>query len=465
MQRFSPAIKAFERLQASDGLLITADHWQRTQDYHRQRQNVYYQSLYQAGIVRGLGVTVTAAPADIEARYRNGRWITIQPGIAIDAQGNPIVVTEPFVFQVQSLLAEGGLKTVYIVLNYVDPDELRCPPGQDWVQETFRVVEKTTLDVLDIELCRIHLSAGAETLTIAKNVFFPEPNSLDLNHRCSICSRAEGEVSVAQLINPAAPNAEASKGLTHLLKAVNVLYPALRGEPPIAAVPLDTPGGSGLGDRDLLYLPYALLSHLSVTVQSMLKDFVRAGGTVLIALDEEDARQEELASIRRELLEALTDTENDPSLAVATGSVRAEIAAIEAEMAQFVEALRQSMLPLAKQLALSLPGDGAISIDHPLRTTPFLFGGWPVVAGHPIQLFCWGSILLLVGPLPQIWGPDSTRVRSRETIRTAHEMGINLLHYAWRRRQLIQLQTGSPPPIPPPISVRQQDALTGQVTS
>ncbi|NER79802.1 MAG: hypothetical protein F6K42_09520, partial [Leptolyngbya sp. SIO1D8] len=190
MQRFSPAIKAFERLQASDGLLITADHWQRTQDYHRQRQNIYYQSLYQAGIVSGLGVTVTAAPIDVEAKYRNDRWITIQPGIAIDAQGNPIVVTQPFVFQIQSLFTEGPLKTVYIVLNYVDPDELRRPPGQDWVQETFRIVEKITLDVLDVELCRIHLSPGAEPLTIAENVFSPEPNSLDFNYRDSIRSRA-----------------------------------------------------------------------------------------------------------------------------------------------------------------------------------------------------------------------------------------------------------------------------------
>ena len=461
MQRFSPAIKAFERLQASDGLLITADHWQRTQNYHRQRQNVYYQSLYQAGIVSGLGVTVTAAPVEIEARYRNGRWITIQPGMAIDAQGNPIVVTEPCVFQVQSLFTEGSPKTVYIVLNYVDPDELRCPPGQDWVQETFRIVEKITLDVLDVELCRIHLNPGAEALTIATNVFAPEPNSLDLTYRHSIRRRAEGGVSIAQLVDPVAANAGASQGLTHLLKAVNVLYPALVGETPILDVPLDIVAEPRLGDRDLLYLPYTLLPRLSVTVQSTLQDFVRAGGTVLIAMDEGDSRQRELAQIRRELLEAITATPNDPNVAPIVGSAQAEIAAIDAEMTQFVATIRQSIRPLMDQLNLSLPGDGAIASDHPLRTTPFLFGSWPLVEGHPIDLFCWGSILLMVGPLPPIWGPDPTGMRSRETIRTAHEMGINLLHYAWRRQQLLQLQRGDTQT----ISVPQQDALTGQVTS
>ncbi|NER85292.1 MAG: hypothetical protein F6K42_38505, partial [Leptolyngbya sp. SIO1D8] len=307
----------------------------------------------------------------------------------------------------------------------------------------------------------IHLSPGAEPLTIAENVFSPEPNSLDFNYRDSIRSRADGMVSIAQLVDPTLPTSTASQGLTHLLKAVNVLYPALLGETPMLEIPLDTLTEPGLGDRDLLYLPYPLLPHLSTAVQSMLQVFLSAGGTILIAMDEENSRQGELAQIRRELLEAISDTENDPSVASVIESAQTEIAKIDTEMAQFIDSIRQSILPLVDQLNLSLSGDGAIPSDHPLRTAPFLFGGWPMVEGRPIDLFCWDSILLMMGPLPQIWGPDPTGMRSRETIRTAHEMGINLLHYAWRRRQLVQLQRGDNPT----LSIPQQDSLTGQVTS
>jgi hypothetical protein len=105
-----------------------------------------------------LGVTVIPAPMEVEARYRNERWIQVQPGVAIDAQGNPIIVPEAVTFQVQSTGTGAAGKVVYIVLNYVDPDELRYPSTQHWVKETYRILEKTSLDAVDVELCRIQLA-------------------------------------------------------------------------------------------------------------------------------------------------------------------------------------------------------------------------------------------------------------------------------------------------------------------
>ncbi|MEL6325830.1 MAG: hypothetical protein AAFQ61_02865 [Cyanobacteria bacterium J06626_23] len=461
MQRFSPAIRSFERLQASDGLLITADHWQRTQTYHRQRQNFYYQSLHQAGIVSGLGVTLAKAPADIDARFRDGRWIQVQPGIAIDAQGNPIVVTEPYRFQVQSRCMAGDRKTVYIVLNYVDPDELRHPAGRDWVKEMFRIVEKTTLDVLDVELCRIHLTPGEQKLLMAADVFAPSPNSLDLTYRQTSRSAPEGIVSIAHLVDASASLSAARGGLTYLLQAVNALYPSLLGEPTILNVPLDALTGQRLLQRDLLYVSDDHLPHLSPALQSGLRNYLKAGGVLLVAVDGENSRQAELGKIRQELLTALAEAENDPSVATVRGSVRTEIAAIETEMNQFVEKSRLSIATLSHQLGIYLHGSGDVSFDHPLRTTPFLFSRWPNIGTQPLHLFCWGGIVLMVGDLAQVWGPDKDGTRSRETIRTAHELGINLLHYAWRRRQLVQLQQGSSTE----ITASSTDSLTDQATS
>ena len=188
---------------------------------------------------------------------------------------------------------------------------------------------------------------------------------------------------------------------------------------------------------------------------------MKAGGVLLIAVDGENPRQAELARIRRELLDALAGAEHDPSVASVKGSVQGEIAAIETEMTQFVQTIRESIITLANQSDIPLQGFGDIAFDHPLRTTPFLFSAWPVVGLQPIQLFCWEGIMLMVGHLVQLWGPDEAGTRSRETIRTAHEMGINLLYYAWRRRQLMQLQQGDKQA----ASISPPDSLIGQVTS
>ncbi|MEM8715156.1 MAG: hypothetical protein AAGE92_05170, partial [Cyanobacteria bacterium P01_G01_bin.4] len=61
----TPTPQIFERLRVTDGLLIDRERWQLAHNYHRQRQNLHYQSLQQPGIVCGLGVASIAAPAEI----------------------------------------------------------------------------------------------------------------------------------------------------------------------------------------------------------------------------------------------------------------------------------------------------------------------------------------------------------------------------------------------------------------
>ncbi|MEL7227444.1 MAG: hypothetical protein AAGL17_22085, partial [Cyanobacteria bacterium J06576_12] len=87
-------LSPLQRLQVDDGMLITADHWQLAHQYHRQRQTIHYESLHKGGIVSGLGVSVGPIPEEASNRYRQPRWLTIQPGLAIDNQGNPIVVAQ-----------------------------------------------------------------------------------------------------------------------------------------------------------------------------------------------------------------------------------------------------------------------------------------------------------------------------------------------------------------------------------
>jgi hypothetical protein len=45
-------------------------------------------------------------------------------------------------------------------------------------------------------------------------------------------------------------------------------------------------------------------------------------------------------------------------------------------------------------------------------------------------------MVLVIGNLGEAWGVDEALMLSRETMRSAQELGINLLHFAWKRREL-----------------------------
>ncbi|NER00476.1 MAG: hypothetical protein F6K30_27895, partial [Cyanothece sp. SIO2G6] len=155
-----PPLKVFERLQIDDGLLMTADLWQRAHSYHRQRHGFTFQALYYPGIVYGLEVITIAPPPQVPGQYRDGRWLEIQPGVAINVAGCPIVVPEPISFRVELEPPPGESRWVYLTVRHVDPDTLQSERGGSVIRtEQFRIVEKMVLDAADIELCRILLQS------------------------------------------------------------------------------------------------------------------------------------------------------------------------------------------------------------------------------------------------------------------------------------------------------------------
>ena len=174
-----------ERQQVRDGLLLTAERWQRAHDYQRQRQNLHYQSINQPGIVCGLGVRVIPAPKEVAAQYRDNRWVQIQPGIAIDVEGNPIIVPHQINFPIATELKDSEPVTVYLIAQYRDPDCLRANSEEEVVQETFRIDERSyPPERSEVELCRVLLRAShQELLGTPADVFFPGYGDLDLRYR------------------------------------------------------------------------------------------------------------------------------------------------------------------------------------------------------------------------------------------------------------------------------------------
>jgi hypothetical protein len=385
----TPPIQPFERLQATDGLLVNAERWRKAHDYHRRRQNAHYQSLNQPGIVCGLGVQVIAAPKQVEAKYRDKRWLKIQPGIAIDLAGNVIVVPQAVEFRIATTVTGAEPVLLYLTVSYIDPDELRQKQQVEMVQETFRIDEKSiTPNSSEIEICRVLLQPGEVVISQAGEVFFPGYNNLDLRYRRQAQNRPQSIAKMAQ-VNHADPDcARNFFNLAYLSQAVESLCANLRGTDEVAQVTLS----ENLAEYDLLYLTGKQGLALNNQEVIALRSYLDAGGVMLV-----DAP-----------LDAQPLIDSVQSLAALVGSPLKPI-----------EELRR---------------------DHPLRIRPFLFAALPAIDKRAVRLFSGGGIVLIIGDIASAWGIDRELTLSRLVIRSAHELGINILNYGVKRRQLIGLQ-------------------------
>lgn len=387
----NPAIAPMQRQQVRDGLLLTAERWQRAHDYQRKRQNLHYQSINQPGIVCGLGVRVISAPEEVASQYRDNRWVQIQPGIAIDLEGNPIVVPHPINFRLATDVKDSEPVTVYLVAQYRDPDQLGGRSDREVVQETFRIDERSRLpDRSDVELCRVLLrSSQQELLRTPVDVFFPGYGELDLRYRRQAQARPQGLIQIAQVNTDDGDCSRNFFNLTYLMRAVEDIYPSLKGAETVERVTWD----GELHPYELLYLTGQQSLSLNNHQFSMLSSYLKSGGTLLV-----------------------------------------DAIAQSTELIQSVQALAQHLQTPLKSLQESRR-------DHPLRIKPFLFSALPMMDGTRIQLLSGGGIILAIGNLGGLWGLDEELKRSRTEIRTAQELGINILHFAWKRKQTIDLQS------------------------
>ncbi|MEW6498403.1 MAG: hypothetical protein AB1589_38780, partial [Cyanobacteriota bacterium] len=383
-----PPIKPLERVQVRDGLLMNADRWRRAHEYHHDRQNIHYQSLNQPGIVCGLGVKLIPPPTEVISQYRDGRWLQIQPGIAIDLVGNPIVVPEPIEFRIASENLTPDPLTVYLVVSYVNPEKLRRKEQRDIVQETFRIDEKSSPPrELEVELCRILLEPGAVAgpeaapLQNPADVFYPDSNCLDLRYRTQVRSRPQAVVQVAQ-VNPASTvDTKSLSNLSYLLQSVNALYPALDGVEEIGQITLQ-PEEKGertkLLDYDLLYFNYQHCQFLKEQQWDVLRRYVETGGVLLVEASTEGTNIKELTTVKQELQKAIANFElsgntvDDAELSTLRQELETELKSVRSELEEKINSLSLLFKDFAQNLGTSLESLDQLNRNHPLRTRPFL---------------------------------------------------------------------------------------------
>ena len=397
-----PPIDPFKRLHIYDGLMMNRQRWLLAHDYHRRRQNVHYQSLNQPGIVCGLGVRLITPPAEVVSKFRDRRWLEIQPGIAIDVEGNPIVVDEAIdrTYRIKTEAPVTGTLTVYLVVSYVEPDNPERQQNTEVLREWFRFDEKThPPSAKEIEVCRIELQPGTVKLENPSDVLFPEFNQLDLRYRIQAKARPQAVIKIAQMKQKETGDGYDKdrqklsdrylENISFLIQSVAALYPHLQAETKIGQISLQAP--KSVAAYDLLYLADWQIVELDEAEIYTLNTYLKTGGIILMD----------------------SPTNNE----FLVGSIKHII---------------------TQELETDLHSWQELSRNHPLRSQPFLFAALPNINQSPVQVWQGGGIILATGTLSNSWGLDDGSL-NRNDIRTAQELGINFLHFALCRRQMTQL--------------------------
>jgi len=447
-----PTIKSFERLQVSDGLMINSERWRLAHEYHQHRQNVQYQSLFLPGIICGLGVAPIAAPADLPAKFRDGRWVQIQPGMAIDLQGNFIVVPTPLDFRISTTAYGDEIVVVYLVLSYVDPAKLKRANGNEILVETFRVNEKTDLPLeTDIEICRIAIAEGKLEIQKPLDIFAPSLSQLDMRYRLQAQIRPQNLVRLATFKEHQQNTIQ--ENLHFLGQSLSSLAPSLSLVEPIGKLDINTELTlSHLSPYHLIYLTHAQVLTINDATQLALREYMAIGGVVLIEASIQNSQLENLLGIYNELQGAnnkLKKTVQSQSMAQQANqsSMQAELLSeLEAITIEINASIQDFLNSFRSQLPLEVPMQifADLERNHPLRSQPFLLPNLPEILQQPMQILTNGGLVVILGKLSPIWSGQSDQPLTRETIRNCQELGINIFHYAAQRYGMYQTMQVNP---------------------
>ncbi|TVQ58463.1 MAG: hypothetical protein EA366_06565, partial [Spirulina sp. DLM2.Bin59] len=361
------------------------------------------------------------------SQYQDGRWVEIQPGMAIDPQGNFIVVTEPMSFRLASENYSREPLWIYLVIRHVDPDTLSRRSDLPVIQETFRIDEKNTLPQgLDLELCRILLPPMGQKVTLcnAGDPFNPgvgEPNFL---HRPGVRSRPQSQIVVGCW----GEHPGLVRGWADLAAVLPFVYP--HGAVTITAATTGAACQLLWGQNPSDMLDEATLGALARHWE--------AGGTIAFEITTPGSKLAELLGIYRDLQQAIAAAEQDPTLAQVRSDLATEFHAIQGQILAQIPPSLPALAELAAQF--EAPWVAIPHSPHPLRRDPFPFALLPMIGGEGVFIAVAGGLVLIFGPLSAAWSGDGPLPLGTQTLRAAQELGINLIHFAGQRQQMMQYQ-------------------------
>ena len=387
-----------KRVNPFQGLVIDSDTWQDAHEYHRDQQRLHMLAFHDIGIVDGLEISANKPP-DLS--------VIIHPGMAVDPEGNIIIVPETQNYRIQNR----EKRIIYLIIQFREiPSEPYQPPngGQPTrILEAYRIQERDTLPKEPyLELCRINFDPADKAIKDAKYQSQIGKNEIDLNFR-QIAKQVsappvEPMVVQSKMVSPvkesvtpvvettaighvvlgeAARNLH-SVGLQNLVKEIN------RQGGFITSLSENTPLDRKINRFTLLYITGNSRFELNAEQQSVISDFLQSGGVIY------------------------GEGCNDESTGTGTRGAR-----------DFGLAFNQ----LATQLKCKLE---IVQRGHPLLSSCYVFSEVP--QGMETAMLLEGGHMIYSGSdYGCSWqGGYKDKPLSRDNIRNSLEIGTNIVSYA-----------------------------------
>jgi hypothetical protein len=378
------------------GLVIDADTWHDAHNYHVNQHKLHLMVFHKTGIIEGLRV-VGNHPPDFN--------VSIEPGVAVDSEGNTIVVTQTQNYQIQTRKK----KTIYLIIQFREiPTEPYQPPegGQATrIIDGYRIREVEQLpDESYLELARIDIDPSENSITNPENPSRPGKNEINSENRQEVLTPADSAPSMQQVASQS-----------------NVSYPTAPSE--VIMI-----GSKVLGDAgEQLHLS-GLRNLLSEVAQrSLYKVDIKGNiplnepiiGYTLICLFGAD--KFELSEIERESLDNFLRS---------GGTILGEFCS-EGQYKKGKKLnnnFKVAFDNLAKHLGCNLE---PVQRGHSILSRPNLFSSTPEGAAANSVLLAGGGMLYSGNDYACAWqGGYQDAPLSREVIRSSLEIGINIIEYA-----------------------------------
>jgi len=361
------------RINPFKGLIIDVPTWADAHNYHRDQQRLHAISMHQHGIVTGLEV-VAWNPPDSS--------VVIYPGIAVDPDGNIIVVSEPQHFYIKT--EESG--TAYVVVRFREiPQEMTQSLDEEkteplYIMEAYLIEEQRQPPAEPCtELARIAIAGGKAVIKDAQNPLNPGSNEIDTRYRQVAGPSPQGTIALGLVDHPGWMRHQ--EGVLNLAQVINQStdYRAyFKG-----AVGL----GEEIRDCDLLCMCGSGEFTLTKDYEKMLSNFLGRGGVLLAEACHEGSQE--------------------------------------------AKAFGQAFAGLAKNLGKNLQ---TVDRGHTLFMIHHLFTAAPAGLDGPALLVEDQGMLYSDGDFGCVWaGGRPDKPMSRGVIRDALELGVNIAVYAHQR--------------------------------
>ena len=221
-----------------------------------------------------------AVGLDVVAWHPPDKSVVIYPGVAVDSDGNTIVVGESQRFQLKT--QDAG--TAYFTLRYREvPQEMTQAPGEEepqpaYILEAYVLEDRRQVPGPDeIELARIDISGSDSPISDASNLQSPGQDEIDLRFRSVSGPRQLGDVAIDVLPLESGPGGVIRHlpGSASLVRAINATTSYRARFKGVVSL------GEDITDCDLLVV--AGKAELSLTDDwvSVLRRFLDRGGVLM----------------------------------------------------------------------------------------------------------------------------------------------------------------------------------------